>query len=174
MDLDFSNLYRYIPQIVITLIAIILLPLSKYFIKKIILKYGHLLQKAGQIMIQINQIISITLNIIFIFVLAIIWGVQPQNLLFGLSSVFAIIGVAFFAQWSVLSNITAGVVMFFSAPFKIGDRVKIIDKDLDIEAVIENFQTFYTHVRTDDDELIVFPNNLFLQKVVAMKKTKTI
>jgi small-conductance mechanosensitive channel len=119
---------------------------------------------------QVKHIIMILLNIIFIFTIAMIWGVDPNNLLLGLSSVFAFIGVALFAQWSVLSNITAGLVMFFNAPFRIGDRIRIIDKDLPIVATIESIQTFYTHIRTDDNELIVIPNSLFLQKIVSIKK----
>lgn len=30
-----------------------------------------------------------------------------------LSSVFAVIGVALFAQWSILSNVTASIIVFF-------------------------------------------------------------
>lgn len=160
----------YIPQIIATAIAILLLPLSRYIAKKLILKYGQLIRKSEAQMAQTNQIIVIILNILFLFVLAIIWGVRPENMLLGLSSIFAVIGVAFFAQWSILSNITAGLIMFFTAPYRIGDRIHIIDKDLPIEATIENIETFYTHIRTDEDELIVLPNNVFLQKIVSVKK----
>jgi small-conductance mechanosensitive channel len=120
--------------------------------------------------VQVRHIIKILLSIVFIFTIAIVWGVDPENLLLGVSSVFAIIGVALFAQWSVLSNITAGLIMFFNAPFRIGDRIRIIDKDIPIEATIENIRTFYTHIRTGDNELIVIPNSLFLQKIVSIRK----
>lgn len=120
--------------------------------------------------LQIRKIVLLLLNITFIFTLAIIWGVNPDNILVGLSSVFAVIGVAFFAQWSILSNITAGILMFFNSPFRIGDLIQIIDKDLPITARIENIHTFYTHLRTEENELIIVPNNLFLQKMVSIKK----
>lgn len=136
------------------------------------MKYGTLLEKSELRRKQIKQIISILLNITFIFSIAVVWGVQPHNILLGLSSAFAIIGVAMFAQWSVLSNITAGILIFFSTPFKLGDRIQLLDKDMPITATIERIQTFYTHLRTDEDELIVLPNNLFLQKMVAFKKNK--
>lgn len=160
----------YIPQIIATAIAIALLPLSRFVARKLVIQYGNLLQKSEATIVHIRQIIFALLNITFIFIIAIIWGVPPQNLLLGLSSVFAVIGVAFFAQWSVLSNITAGIIMFFTAPFRIGDRIHILDKDLPIIATILNIDTFYTHIRTDDNELIVIPNNLFLQKIVSVKK----
>ncbi len=45
-----------------------------------------------------------------------------------LSSIFAVLGVALFAQWSILSNLTASVLIFFVFPYRIGDRVKVSDK----------------------------------------------
>jgi small-conductance mechanosensitive channel len=82
----------------------------------------------------------------------------------------AVIGVALFAQWSMLSNITAGVIIFFSAPYKIGDYISIIDKDMPIEAMVEGVYTFYTHLRTKDGIKHVFPNSLLLQKAVTILK----
>lgn len=160
----------YIPQIIATVISILLLVLSRYILNKLLERYGLLIQKSEARMLQMRRVIFILLNITFIFIIAIIWGLDPRNLLIGLSSIFAVIGVAFFAQWSILSNITAGIIMFFTAPYRIGDRISIIDKDLPINATIENIHTFYTHIRTDEDELIVLPNNLFLQKIVAVRK----
>ena len=163
-------LEEFIPQIIASSVVILLLPVSKYVARKLVNKYGHVTQKAESRMRQVKQIISLIINIVFLMTLAIIWGVRPQNLLLGLSSIFAIIGVAFFAQWSILSNITAGIVMFFSAPYRAGDRIHIIDKDTPIIAYIEIIGIFYTHIRTEQGELIVIPNNLFLQKIVAIKE----
>ncbi|MCD7973099.1 MAG: mechanosensitive ion channel family protein [Candidatus Azobacteroides sp.] len=160
----------YIPQIIATGIAILSLYIAKFLTRKVIVKYGELLQKSEARRNQIKQVINILLNISFILTLSIIWGLQPHNILLGLSSIFAVIGVAMFAQWSLLSNITAGIIMFFTAPYQVGDRIHIIDKDTPIIAVIENIQTFYTHIRTDKNELIVLPNNLFLQKIVSVNK----
>jgi len=85
-----------------------------------------------------------------------------------LSSIFAVIGVALFAQWSILSNITAGIIIYFSAPFKIGDYIRILDKDMPIEARVEDIFTFYTHLRTRDGGVHIFPNSLLLQKAVSV------
>lgn len=160
----------YLFQIVLTAVVIILLPASRYVAGKIVTKSGRLVQMQEVRIKQVKHLIKILLNVTFLFTIAMIWGVKPSNLLLGLSSVLAFVGVAMFAQWSVLSNITAGLIMFFTAPFRIGDRIHIIDKDVPIIATIESIQTFYTHVRTDDNELIVIPNNLFLQKIVSIMK----
>lgn len=163
-------LENHITQIIISGAVIILLPISKIIANKIVMKYGKLTHKAESRMTQVKQVIAILINFTCISTLAVVWGVQPQNMLIALSSIFAVIGVAMFAQWSILSNITAGIIVFFATPFRIGDKVHIMDKDLPIEAIIENIQTFYTHLRTDEGELIVLPNNLFLQKIVSLKK----
>ena len=164
------SIKQYLFQVILSAVVIILLPIARVIAKKIVFKYGSLTQRPNVRIEHVKHLISILLNITFLFIIAIIWGVKPGNLLLGLSSVFAFVGVAMFAQWSVLSNITAGLIMFFSAPFRIGDRIHIIDKDIPIIATIEGIHTFYAHVRTDEDELIVIPNNLFLQKIVSIKK----
>lgn len=170
--LDFPDLKEYLPQIIATVVTIVALPVFKYIARKLVRKYGQLAHMSMPRIRQVRQIIAILLNITFILIIAIIWGVRPQNILIGLSSVFAILGVALFAQWSMLSNVTAGILMYFSAPYHVGNKIQIIDKDYPIVATIEIIGTFYTHIRTDEDELIVIPNNLFLQKMVAIKKDK--
>ena len=161
---------QYLFQVILSAVVIVLLPITRVIAKKIVFKYGSIIQMPKVRVEQVRHIISILLNLTFLFTIAMVWGVRPENLLLGLSSVFALVGVAMFAQWSVLSNITAGLIMFFSAPFRIGDRIHIIDKDIPIVATIESIHTYYTHIRTDENEIIVIPNNLFLQKIVSIKK----
>ncbi len=160
------------PQIVATVVALLILPILKLVSKNLIKRYGA---KSGMVQPRIRQIrhvVAVMWNVLFVILIAMIWGVKPQNFVLGLTSAFAFIGVAMFAQWSILSNITAGIMMFFSAPYHVGSRIKIIDKDIPIEATIEMIGTFYTHIRTEEDELIVIPNNLFLQKMVGIKKKR--
>ncbi|MDP5061003.1 MAG: mechanosensitive ion channel family protein, partial [Maribacter sp.] len=78
----------------------------------------------------ILKFINIALTIIAMVALTLVWSVNYRDLGVMLSSVFAVIGVALFAQWSILSNITAGVIIFFSFPFKIGNTIRILDKEL--------------------------------------------
>lgn len=163
---------EYTVQIIATGAMLILLPLMKQAAKKLVRKYGGKAHITKPRQRQIRQVIAVVLNITFILTVAIIWGVKPQNLLLGLSSVLAFVGVALFAQWSALSNVTAGLIMFFSAPYHVGNRITILDKDLPITATIEMIGSFYTHIRTDEDEVIVIPNNIFLQKMVGIKKDK--
>ena len=101
-----------------------------------------------------------------LFAILLIWGIEPNQVAVLFSSVFAVIGIALFAIWSILSNVTSGVILYFYYPFKIGDKIKILDKDFPLEATIEDIQAFQIHLRTDKGELVTYPNNLILQKSI--------
>lgn len=126
----------------------------------------------------IIKYINIVLTTMAIITLTFIWGVNYRDLGVLLSSVFAVIGVALFAQWSILSNITAGVIIFFSFPFKIGNTIRILDKEIldsdnpDREVfVIEDIKPFHLHLRRANGEIITYPNNMVLQKGVVLIST---
>ncbi len=112
----------------------------------------------------------IFLLLIALAVVFAIWGVELSDMGVFLSSIFAVIGIALFAIWSILSNITSGVIMFFNFPFKVGDKIKIHDKDYPIEATVIDIKAFHLHLQTDDGEFITYPNNLMLQKAVSLVK----
>jgi small-conductance mechanosensitive channel len=114
--------------------------------------------------------INILVSFIAFFLLLIIWGVEIREITVLFSSIFAIIGIGLFAIWSILSNVTSGIIMFFFLPYKIGDKIKINDKDFPLEAIIEDIKAFQMHLRTDDNELVTYPNNLLLQKSVTLLK----
>lgn len=92
-------------------------------------------------------------------------GVEYSQISIFLSSIFAVLGVALFAQWSILSNITASLVIFFGFPYRVGDRIRVVDKDDDIAGVIEEITLFHVLIKKGN-ELITYPNTLILQKAV--------
>lgn len=126
----------------------------------------------------IIKYINISLTMIAIVALTLVWSVNYKDLGVLLSSVFAVIGVALFAQWSILSNVTAGVIIFFSLPFKIGNTIRILDKELinpntpELDTfVIEDIKAFHLHLRRNNGEILTYPNNLILQKGVVLIST---
>ncbi|WP_319558372.1 mechanosensitive ion channel domain-containing protein [Thiomicrorhabdus sp.] len=110
------------------------------------------------------------LKVIGVFVVLIllmmIWGVDYRGLLVLASSVVAVLGVALFAQWSILSNITAGVIVFFSFPARIGDEVEIIDGANSLRGTIVEINIFQVVLQDADEHLIAYPNSLILQRPV--------
>jgi small-conductance mechanosensitive channel len=116
--------------------------------------------------------IHLLISILAVISLIIIWGVQSDDILITLSSIATIVGVAMFAQWSILSNITSGIILFFSYPFKIGDIIKIHDKEFPVEGEIIDINAFHTDLKTRNGEQLIYPNNLLLQKGIAIVKSE--
>lgn len=115
-----------------------------------------------------NRYVSVVLLILALLIIPFIFGTHVKDLALVFSSIFAVIGIGLFAIWSILSNITSGIIMFFSFPYKVGDKIQIHDKDMPIEGIIEDIRAFQLHLRLDDGNLVTYPNNLMLQKAVTL------
>lgn len=122
----------------------------------------------------ILRYITGSLLILAIIIIAFIFGAELKELAVIFSSLFAILGIALFAVWSILSNVTSGIIMFFSFPYKVGDKVSIHDKDFPVTAIIEDIRAFQLHLRLDNGNLVTYPNNLMLQKAVTLIKKDAI
>ena len=162
---------KYLHEEIFTLLIVLLFFFLRYFLKKIIRKSARINNSIENRTNLIIKYVSILLTVFLILAIIIIWGVKKDQLFVFFSSLFTVIGVAFFAQWSLLSNITAGIILFFSFPFKIGDIIKIHDKDFPIEAEIINIKAFYVLLITSEGEKITYPNNLLIQKGISLLKT---
>ena len=163
-----TYIQSYIYQIIATAIALVVFTALRYLVNSIIEKFG---KRAG-LGVSRTRLVKKYIDY-FIYALAIltivsIWGIKTEQLFLFVTSVLTVIGVAFFAQWSILSNITAGIIVFFSSPFKIGDTIKILDKDFPIEAKIVDIKSFYTLLKTAEGQEITLPNNLLLQKGIEI------
>ena len=155
-------------EILATTISLIALLILKYLSTKTIRKIGRISDLNQARTRLIIKYVNIALFTVGIGVFTFIWGVNFKEIGLLFSSVFAVIGVALFATWSILSNITAGIILFFSFPFKIGDRIRILDGDFSEEADILDIKAFHLYLRKDNGELVTYPNNLMLQKGVAL------
>ncbi|MEE9364470.1 MAG: mechanosensitive ion channel family protein [Cellulophaga sp.] len=161
---------EYQGELLRTLITLIGLIIVKLVSTKTIRRVGRISNiKEGRTRL-IVKYVSGGITVLSIVAFILIWGVDIKELGIIFSSAFAMLGVVLFAQWSILSNVTAGVILFFSFPYKIGDRIKIMDKELsaDEEYLIEDIKAFHVHLRKNNGELLTYPNNLMLQKAVSL------
>lgn len=115
----------------------------------------------------IAKMANLMILLLFISLMASIWGVQQDEIILFASSVLTILGVAFFAQWSHLSNITSGLIIFFDSSIKIGDTITIMEKDFYISGKIEDIKGL-TFILKTKDGLVSIPNNTILQKPIQI------
>lgn len=160
--------YQYKNELSYTLIVVIVLLIIQFGLKKTANKVG----KRQNMNIARTRLMFKYINFLIVFVsiflLLLSWGFDFSELALVFSSIFAVIGIGLFAIWSILSNITSGIIMFFSFPYKIGDKIQIHDKDFPLEGIIEDIKAFHLHLRTMEGGLVTYPNNLILQKAVSL------
>ncbi|MEY3500027.1 MAG: hypothetical protein RL308_1696 [Bacteroidota bacterium] len=151
-------------------ILLIVVFIVRIIVSKLIRRYAKLSQIIEHRTKLVVKYIHLLINIIAVFTLILIWGVETKDLFFTISSLTTVLGVGMFAQWSILSNITSGIILFFSFPFKIGDIIRIHDKEFPFEAEIEDIRAFHIYMKTKDGEMITYPNNLLLQRGISIIK----
>jgi small-conductance mechanosensitive channel len=162
------------PQLINTLIVLGVFLVLRYLLRLSIYKIGRSSGINDARIRLISRYTTFALILVFLLVEALIFGTELKDLSVIFSSVFAVIGIGLFAIWSILSNITSGIIMFFSFPYKVGDKIQIYDKDFPLEAIIEDIRAFQLHLRLNNGDLVTYPNILILQKPVVLLKKDAI
>jgi small-conductance mechanosensitive channel len=116
----------------------------------------------------VAKIIDIGLYTGGFFIVLAIWGVDQADLMLFFSSFIAVLGIALFAQWSMLSNVTASILLFVNHPAKIGDYIQLLDKDFPYIGEIRDIGLFFITIRTDEGEVLTIPNGLIFQRMVKI------
>lgn len=117
----------------------------------------------------VKKTINITIFVVFLTILLSIFGVDQSELAVFIGSFLTVMGIALFAQWSILSNITSGVIIFFNHSVKLDDTIIIMEKDYEIEGRISDIGLFFVSIITKDNERIEIPNIVFLNKMIKKK-----
>ena len=100
--------------------------------------------------------------------LLLAWGIDFSGLLVLSTSIITVTGVALFASWSLISNITAYFILLTNVAYSRGNYVRILDGDNYIEGVIADVGPFSTRLITADRETLMYPNNLILTRPVLL------
>lgn len=151
---------------IVALIAALIFYVLAKFISRIIMNVAARHSPNDLRAVYINRIVNIGITFWGVMVVCFIFGLGLSDISVFLSSIFAVVGVALFAQWSILSNVTASMLIFFGFPYKIGDSIRIVDKDDDISGVIIEISMFHVIIRRLNGDIINYPNSIILQKAV--------
>ena len=101
-------------------------------------------------------------------------GVSGSVLWTAFTGFAAVAAVAFFAAWSVLSNIFCTILIFATRPFRLNDQIELLegaDKP-GLKGRVIDINLIYTTVQETPSEgatgssVLQIPNNLFFQRTV--------
>jgi small-conductance mechanosensitive channel len=98
------------------------------------------------------------------------WGVSGSVLWTALTGFTAVAAVAFFAAWSVLSNIFCTLLILTTRPFRLHDHIELVDNGdkpglkgrvVDINLIYTTLQETNAH---GEDTVLQIPNSQFFQR----------
>ncbi len=113
---------------------------------------------------EMRRVVGIISVIVLVGVLALTWSVQFSSLVIASGAIVAAIGVAFFAQWSILSNVTTSIIMFWRFPIHVGDRVGLVS-DRNFSGVVRELTPFFIVLTDENGNTVTIPNALSLQQM---------
>lgn len=161
----------HLSQVLLSLIGLAVYLLLAKLISKRVLSRGELL---GFHMTRSNftsRAIKFGFIILLMIWLGVVWDISFKGISVYLVSIFTVVGVGLFANWSMVSNITASVILFFFFPFKVGSKVRIIDGGSSVEGEVLNVSVFSVTILNEAGEEVYVPNNVILQKSTAEIKS---
>lgn len=156
---------QLLQSVAVLLTMVIIKFILRLLVNNIMAKFHFALERK-RIM---SKIINLLIILVAFILFTAIWGVDSKQVTLYITSALTILGVGFFAQWSILSNLTSSMILFFNHPVHIGGRIKILDKDYPIEGVVENISLFFMYIRTETNGLVTIPNTVVLQKTIALE-----
>lgn len=165
--MTYLEFYKY--ELIVTAIIIVSYFIAKRLIAKSIERVAQTFEYQKPRVKIIKKLFTILLFSICFGILLFIWGVDRSELVFFITSMLTVIGIAFFAQWSIISNVTSTLIIYFNHPAKIGDTIEVMDKEFPIVARISDIGAFFVTLKTVDGEVITIPNNIFIQKTIKLK-----
>ena len=151
-------------QIGLSTVLLLLYIISRIIVNRLIVRHGKKYGLRDSRISYVRKLIRNLSTLIFLSLIAIVWELSVQGLSVYFASFFAVAGIALFAQWSVLSNITSSIILYFYFPYKIGAKVRIIDGDNSVEGEVQDITMFMIRIITDDGREVGYPNNLAIQK----------
>ncbi|MDX1342427.1 MAG: mechanosensitive ion channel family protein [Reinekea sp.] len=159
----------YVELLIFIAIAILI----RGFVLKMVGRLGEEKQVDERRLFYVKKAIDSVIVTLCVLIIFSVSGLGINDLGVFLGSVIAVLGVALFAQWSILSNATASVIVFFFFPYRVGDEVKILDGDNSIAGTIKEIALFHVILSDEQGDIITFPNSMVFQKAVVIKKGKT-
>lgn len=172
-----SELVRYADRLLaaaaIIVVSVVLVYVFQRIIRKL-LRTRHLPPlMAGRLRFLVRCIIALVAALLLMQTAGIFdsaWAV--------ISATLATLAVGFVAAWSILSNITAALLVLTFRPFRIGDQVELVDMGgASLGGRVVDMNLMFTTLAVPDreasdgetPELLHVPNNLFFQKATRTR-----
>ncbi len=156
--LNNNNLIIFYKTIIIVLLVLVLNKLNKALFRSILKRHNKIHLKFTR------SIITVFIYVIGIF--AVFKLIKPNTdfTTSFLTSSGIIVAVAIFAAQESLNDILSGVMLSWSRPFEVGERVQILG--LKVTGIVEDITVRHTIIRTFNNSKIVIPNSVMNKQMI--------
>ena len=119
-----------------------------------------------------RRLTSTVITLVAVLLILKILGVSPHVLWGAVTGFLAVAAIAFFAAWSVLSNIFCAVLVLATRPFRLGDYIEVLETGDKpglrgkVTAINFIFTTLTESEPAESPWVLQVPNTLFFQRVV--------
>ncbi|WP_256775871.1 MULTISPECIES: mechanosensitive ion channel family protein [unclassified Stenotrophomonas] len=156
-------------QILLTVLAAWLLRLLA---RRLIRRLGEHYTLPAEMVMGARRISSFIINFGAVLIVLSIVGASASVLWTAFTGFAAVGAVAFFAAWSVLSNIFCTLLIFTTRPFRLHDYIELLEngEKPGLKGRVIDVNLIYTTLQETDGghegTVLQIPNNMFFQRTV--------
>ena len=154
-------------KITSSLVALLVFLLLRFVVRRAIDSYSATHKMAPGRAPSVKRAVSVIGMLVLAGIWSVVWSINFQSIMVASGAILATVGIAFFAQWSILSNVTTSIIMFWRFPMRVGDRIGLLD-DKSFVAEVKDFTPFYVILEDKDGNIITLPNALSLQQMFIL------
>ncbi len=156
-------------QILLTLLVAWLLRLIA---RRLLRRVGEHYTLPPEMIMGARRVFTFVVYFAVLLVVLQIIGVQASVLWTAFTGFAAVGAVAFFAAWSVLSNIFCTLLIFTTRPFRLHDYIEVLEngEKLGLKGRVIDVNLIYTTLQENsgghEGTVLQIPNNMFFQRTV--------
>jgi small-conductance mechanosensitive channel len=135
---------------------------------------------APELVVGLRRAVSFTITTAATLLILQQLGVSATVLWTALTGFVAVAAIAFFAAWSVLSNIFCTLLIVTSRPFRINDQIELLEngEKAGLRGQVVDVNLIYTTLREvgadgRTESVLQIPNSLFFQRIVRRWRNPT-
>ena len=164
-----------IPGLQILLILVVAM-LLQYLLRRLIKRVGNHYALPRELMVPLNGLLRWTILASALLLILERLGVSATVLWTAFTGFATVGAVAFFAAWSVLSNLFCALLIYTVGPFRVGDTIELLDtaEKPGARGRVIDINLLYTTLEDSTvnaaGSLLQIPNALIFQRVVRRWK----
>ncbi|MCC5807827.1 MAG: mechanosensitive ion channel family protein [Opitutales bacterium] len=120
--------------------------------------------RAGVPALVLQPMRNVVKLLVALIVMTLVLGQFGIELMSILTATVALVAIGFFAVWSLVSHVTATILLVIVKPFNMNDTVNFAGEE--VKGKVVDINLFYTSLETEDGDRFQVPNNLFFQKTL--------